>query len=170
MIAGGGVIGCAHGVLPREGARHRRHDRRSKVDSGGGVGQRRRLPGARLERRLAYTRNDALELHLHATLRRRSQEIRRYRLSKTDLRRGRRRRPHGGPETRGRNWKASTGPTAQAMGMRPMGDESTIAQVHPRKLCDASPAAKDLAGASVVEGRATGLREDVRRCYGLGIS
>ena len=48
-----------HGVLPGEGAWHRRHDRRSQEYSGSGVGQRRRLPGARLERRLAYTRNDA---------------------------------------------------------------------------------------------------------------
>mmetsp|Transcript_5760 Transcript_5760/g.18194 ORF Transcript_5760/g.18194 Transcript_5760/m.18194 type:complete len:400 (-) Transcript_5760:26-1225(-) len=47
------------------------------------------------------------------------------------------------------------------VGMRPMGDESTIAQVHPRKLCDALVAgAKALAGASVVEGCAAGLREN----------
>ena len=55
--------------------------------------------------------------------------------------------------------------------MRPMGDESTIAQVHPRKLCDAFvAAAKDLAGASVVEGCASGLREEDGRVTGLELA
>ena len=47
------------------------------------------------------------------------------------------------------------------LGARPMGDESTIAQVHPRKLCEALVAgARELAGAAVVDGVAAGLALD----------
>ena len=43
--------------------------------------------------------------------------------------------------------------------------------MHPRKLCDAFvAAAKDLAGASVVEGCATGLREDAGVVTGLELA
>lgn len=44
------------------------------------------------------------------------------------------------------------------LGAREMGGEATIAQVHPRKLCEAFVAgARDLAGAEVVDGVARGL-------------
>ena len=47
------------------------------------------------------------------------------------------------------------------LGSRPMGDESTIAQVHPKKLCDALWAeAARLAGSTLVRGYAEGVERD----------
>lgn len=47
------------------------------------------------------------------------------------------------------------------LGSRPMGDESTIAQVHPKKLCDALWAeATRLAGSTLLRGRATAVETD----------
>lgn len=54
------------------------------------------------------------------------------------------------------------------VGTRPMGDEATIAQVHPRKFCEALMAgAERLAGASFVAGVAAGLRTAGGRVDGL---
>ncbi|KAH8064141.1 hypothetical protein JL720_12938 [Aureococcus anophagefferens] len=46
------------------------------------------------------------------------------------------------------------------LGARPMGDESTIAQVHPRSSARRSPRRPELAGAAVVDGVAAGLALD----------
>lgn len=46
------------------------------------------------------------------------------------------------------------------VGSRPMGDESTIAQVHPKKLCDALWAEAQKAGAKFMLARAEGIEVD----------
>mmetsp|Transcript_20417 Transcript_20417/g.63130 ORF Transcript_20417/g.63130 Transcript_20417/m.63130 type:complete len:361 (+) Transcript_20417:178-1260(+) len=59
---------------------------------------------------------------------------------------------------------------AAVRGQRAMGDESTIAQVHPRKLVEAlSRRATELASASVVKATAVGLAYDDERVTGLRV-
>lgn len=73
----------------------------------------------------------------------------------------------GGKKLENVDWADSAG----VMGMRPMGAEDTVAQVHPKKLCDAFvAAAKNLAGTTVVDSVASGLREADGRVTGLELA
>ena len=172
VIAGGGVIGCAtaYYLAKEHGVGATIVDRKSIAAAASG-----NAGGF-----LARDWNDGSptqemthrSFDLHATL---AEDLKKY--GATDYRRltcvavgvdGRTavQKP-GGKKLESVDWADSAG----VMGMRPMGNEDTIAQVHPRKLCDAFvAAAKDLAGASVVEGCASGLREEDGRVTGLELS
>jgi len=160
VIAGGGVIGCAtayflardHGVgatvVDRKGVAAAASGR-----AGGFLAQNwnDQSPTEKMTHR---------SFDLHATL---GEELKKY--GATDYRRltCAAIAAYGQSEKRPSNKKLENVEWADdpsILGMNGMGDEETIAQVHPRKLCDAFiEGARRLAGCTVVEGVAAGLRE-----------